>query len=289
MPRPVWSGTVSFGLVTIPVKMFNAVSRKTVSFNQLDGRTNARIKYKKVSASDGSEVPEDQIVKGYEVSKDRYVIVDPDELERFMPTASRAIELSDFVPLGEIDPIFFDSPYYLAPDKAPKPYKLLAEAMEKSGRVGVGVFVMRNKQYIAAVRPVDGRLLLSTMVYADEVVEPKAIDELAGLDDVVLSDKEMAMAEQLVETMAGDFEPEKYRDSYRQQVLELIERKAAGEELSLPERTVAAPQVVDLMAALEASVKAAKAARARHPTANDESVAELAPVKAVKPRVRKSA
>lgn len=287
MPRPVWSGTVSFGLVTIPVKMYNAVSRKSVSFNQLDARTNARIKYKKVSADDGSEVPEDQIVKGYEISKDRYVIVDPDELEQFMPSASRAIELADFVPLDEIDPIFFDSPYYLAPDKAPKPYKLLADAMEKAGRVGVGIMVMRNKQYVAAVRPVDGRLLLSTMVYADEVVAPRSIEELAALDDVVLSDKEMAMAAQLVETMAGEFEPEKYRDSYRQQVLELIEQKASGAELTMPERVAAVPQVVDLMAALEASVKAAKEARARHPTANEE--AAEAPLKAVKPRVRKSA
>ncbi len=286
MPRPVWSGTVSFGLVTIPVKMFNAVSRKSVSFNQLDGRTNARIKYKKVSADTGDEVPDDEIVKAYELSKDQYVKVDPDELEKFLPTASRAIELEDFVPLADIDPIFFDTPYYLAPDKAPKPYALLARAMEEAGRVGVGVFVMRNKQIIAAVRPVKGRLLLSTMVYSDEVVAPADINELDGVEDIVISEKEAAMAAQLVDSMAGEFDPDKYQDSYRLQVLDLIQRKAAGEELTMPDRPAAAPQVVDLMAALEASVRAAKEARGRHPTTHE--VAE-APKIAKPARVRKSA
>ena len=139
--------------------------------------------------------------------------------------------------------------------------------MEEAGKVGVGRFVMRNKQYVAAVRPVDGRLVLSTMVYADEVVDPAAIDEFEGLDEVEISDKELKMAEQLVESLAGPFEPEKYHDNYREQVLDLIEKKAAGEEIVVPERPATAPQVVDLMAALEASVKAAKEARGRHPTA----------------------
>ena len=172
MPRPIWSGAISFGLVSIPVKLYNAVNRKSVSFNQLDSRDNQRIRYRKVNADTGDEVPDDLIVKGYEVTKGRYIIVDPDELEQFMPTVTRSIDLDEFVDLTEIDPLFYDSPYYLAPDKVTKPYALLARAMEEAGKVGVGRFVMRNKEYVAAVRPVDGRLVLSTMVHADEVVDP---------------------------------------------------------------------------------------------------------------------
>ncbi len=267
MPRPIWSGAISFGLVSIPVKLFNAVSRKSVSFNQLDSRDNQRIRYRKVNAETGEEVPDDVIVKGYEITKGHYVVVDPDDLEQFLPTATRSIDLDEFVDLAEIDPLFYDSPYYLAPDKVVKPYALLARAMEEAGKVGVGRFVMRNKEYVAAVRPVDGRLVLSTMVHADEVVDPASIDELDDVADVEISPKELQMAEQLVESLAGDFEPSRYRDEYREQVLELIEKRAAGEEIEMPERAPTAPQVVDLMAALEASVKAAKDARRRHPTA----------------------
>ena len=172
MPRPVWSGTISFGLVTIPVKLFHAVSRKSVSFNQLDDRTMSRIKLKKVSAETGDEVPDEHIVKGYEVTKDRYVVVDPDELEPFIPSATKAIDLEEFVDLADIDPVFFDTPYIVAPDNATKPYVLLARAMEEAGKVAVGTFVMRSKQYVAALRAVDGRLMLSTMAFADEIVRP---------------------------------------------------------------------------------------------------------------------
>lgn len=272
MPRPIWSGAISFGLVTIPVKLFNAVSKKSVSFNQLDSRDHQRIRYRKVNAETGEEVPDDLIVKGYEYAKGTYVLVDPDELEQFLPSATRSIDLEEFVALSEIDPIFFDSPYYLAPDKVPKPYKLLVEAMEKAGKVGVGRFVMRNKQYVAAVRSEGGFLVLSTMVYADEVIDTSSIDELADLASIEVSERELAMAEQLVESLAGPFEPERYRDVYREQVLDLINRKADGEELLPVEATRTAPPVVDLMAALEASVKAAKEARGRHPAARPDSV-----------------
>ena len=290
MPRPVWSGTVSFGLVTIPVKMFNAVSRKSVSFNQLDSRSMARIKYKKVSADDGDEVPDENIVKGYEVAKGRYIVVDPDELEQFMPSATRALELDEFVDLAELDPILFDSPYYLAPDKAPKPYVLLAKAMEAAGKVGVGRLVMRNKQYIAAIRAVDGHLVMSTMVYEDEVVNPSSIDEMTDLEGVEVSDKELAMAGQLVESLAGTFDHDHYKDSYRLQVMDLIEKKAAGEELTMPERPSSSPAVIDLMAALEASVKAAKQARGRHPSTHEAEERALAPpTKLATARKKKSA
>src|SRR5215831_7193928 len=267
MPRPIWSGAISFGLVSIPVKLFNAVQRKSVSFNQLDSRDNQRIRYRKVNAESGEEVPDDLIVRGYEVTKGRYVVVDPDELEQFMPTVTRSIDLDEFVNLADIDPLYYDSPYYLAPDKVVKPYALLARAMEDAGKVGIGRFVMRNKEYVAAVRPVDGRLVLSTLVHSDEVVDPKTIDDLQGVDEVEVSDKELKMAEQLVESLAGPFELDRYPDTYRQQVLDLIEKRAAGEEIEVPERPATTPQVVDLMAALEASVKAAKEARSRHPSA----------------------
>ena len=165
MARAIWNGSISFGLVTIPVKLYNAVSRRTVHFNQLDARTNSRIKQKRVSAEDGSEVPSEHLVKGYELGSGNYVIVTDDELAALDPKAQRTIEIEEFVDLAEIDPIYYDSAYYLAPDQATvKPYALLAEAMERSQKVGIARFVMRTKQYLAAIRPVDGKLVLWTMV-----------------------------------------------------------------------------------------------------------------------------
>jgi len=266
MARPVWSGTISFGLVAIPVKLFHAVRRQSVSFNQLDERDMARIRYRKVNAETGEEVGDDHIVKGYEISKGRYVVVDPDELEPFMPVATKSVDLEEFVDLADIDPVYFDTAYHLAPDGPPKPYVLLARAMEASGKVAIGRFVMRNKQYTAAIRAEDGRLVMSTLAHADEVIDPGDIDELQGLDDVEVNDKEVAMAEALVDSLAADFEPEKYRDEYREEVMALIQMKADGEEFEVPEVAAEKPKVVDIMAALEASVAAAKDARSRHPT-----------------------
>lgn len=271
MPRPVWNGTISFGLVAIPIKLFHAVKRQSVSFNQLDDRTMARIKYQKVSAQDGEVVPDEHIVKGYEVAKDRYVVVDPDELEPFIPVATKTIDLEEFVDLDEIDPVFFADAYYVAPGDNPKPYVLLARAMEEAGKVAIGRFVMRNKQYTAAIRADEGRLVMSTLAYADEVVDPAGIDELQDLDDVDVAPNEIKMAESLVASLSAAFEPEKYRDEYREQVRELIEMKAAGQEFTAPEAPVEKPNVVDLMAALEASVKAAKEARTRHPASGEKA------------------
>jgi DNA end-binding protein Ku len=267
MPRPIWSGTISFGLIAIPIKLFNAVKHKGVSFNQLDERTMSRIRYRKVSDETGEEVPDEHIVKGYEVSKGRYVLVDPDELEPFIPAATRTVELEEFVELTDIDPIYFESAYYVAPDSNPKPYVLLARAMEEAGKVAIGRFVMRNKQHTAAIRASEGRLMMSTLAYADEVVQPESIDELAGLDGVDVSAREVKMAEALVDSLTDEFAPDKYHDDYREQVLGLIEKKAAGEEFEVPEVQAEKPKIVDLMAALEASVEAAKATRKRHPTA----------------------
>jgi len=266
MPRPIWTGTISFGLVAIPVKLYNAVRKQSVSFNQLDERTMARIKYQKVSALDGEVVPDEYIAKGYEVSRDRYILIDPDELEPFIPSATKTVDLEEFVDLHEIDPVYFDSAYYVAPGPNPKPYVLLARAMEESGKVAIGRFVMRNKQYTAAIRAEDGRLVMSTLSYADEVLDPATIDELQGLDEIEVAPREVAMAESLVASLSATFEPEKYRDEYREQVLDLIQIKASGQEFTMPEAPSAKPNVVDLMAALEASVAAAKEARGRHPS-----------------------
>jgi DNA end-binding protein Ku len=266
MPRPVWTGTISFGLVAIPVKLFHAVRKQGVSFNQLDDRTMARIRYRKVSALDGEEVPDEHIVKGYEVSKERYIVVDPDELEPFIPAATKTVDLEEFVDLEEIDPVFYDNAYYVAPGTNPKPYVLLARAMEESNKVAIGRFVMRNKQYTAAIRAEEGRLIMSTLAYADEVLDPSTIDELRELDDIEVSKKEVAMAESLVDSLTAAFEPAKYRDEYREQVLDLIQIKASGQAFELPEAAAEQPKVVDLMAALEASVAKAKEARGRHPS-----------------------
>jgi DNA end-binding protein Ku len=264
----MWSGSISFGLVNIPVKLFNAVSRKSVSFNQIDSRSGSRIKYQKVSAADGSEVPNDAIVKGYELPSGEYVLINDDELASLDPEAGRTIDIEEFVDLADIDPIFYDSAYYLAPDKATvKPYALLAEAMERSQKVGIARFVMRSKQYLAAIRPKDGKLLLSTMVYADEVNPAEEIGELESVDNVKVNDKEVAMAEQLIESLSAEFDPSRFEDTHRNRVLDLIEAKASGatEIFTAPE-PVAADKVIDLMAALEASVAAAKESRQRHPT-----------------------
>lgn len=284
MPRAIWSGSINFGLVNIPVKLYSAVSKKTVHFNQLDGRTQSRIKQKRVSAETGEEVPYDQIVKGYELASGAYVVVTDDELSALDPKALRTIDIDEFVSLADIDPMFYDAPYYLAPDRAPKPYVLLAEAMEKAQKVGIAHFVMRTKQYLAAVRPQDGRLMLSTMVYADEINDPVSIPELSEVEDLEVSDRELAMAEQLIESLTGEFEPEKFHDTYREAVLELIEKKASGEQIVAPAAAAEPDKVVDLMAALEASVAAAKESRKRHPTAVDDGEAEQVPGKRAEPK-----
>ncbi|MYE56521.1 MAG: Ku protein [Acidimicrobiaceae bacterium] len=273
MPRVIWKGSISFGLVTIPVQLFSAVSRKTVRFNQLDAETGARVRYKKVSSADDSELPSERIVKGYELPSGDYVTVTEAEFEQLAPVAARTIDIDAFIDLADIDPVFFDSAYHLVPDEATaKPYKLLAEAMGEANKVGICHFVMRSKQHLAAIRPVDGRLMLSTMVYADELVAPEELGGLDSLGDIEVDERETAMARQLITALESDFEPDRYTDSYREALLELIERKASGDTTA----TVAAPApssdtVVDLMAALEASVAAAKEARKRHPAVAGEN------------------
>ena len=257
MPRSIWSGAISFGLVNVPVKLFSAVSPKDVRFHQLDARTKSRVRQKRVSAATGEEVPYEEIVKGYELGPDTYVTISPEELDALDPKATKAIDIEDFVDLDQIDPIFFERPYYLVPDKGgTKAYALLREAMRETNKVGIARMVLRTKQYLAAIRPVGDALVLETMLFADEVVPADEL-ELPG-KDVEVTEREEKMARQLIDSLTTDFEPEKYKDEYRERVLELIEQKAAGQEIVVEDTAEEAPKVVDLMAALEASLAAVK-------------------------------
>jgi len=263
MPRAIWSGAISFGLINIPVKLVTAVSRKNVGFRELRREDGSRIRHRKVGATDGEEVPNDQIVKGYEISPDRYVVIEPDELRALAPKAARTIELEDFVDLDQIDPIYFDSPYYLIPtETAGKAYLLLHKALTESNKVGIARFVLRSKQYLAAIRPLGNALAISTMVYDDEVMQAEDLEGLPNPDDFEIADRELTMATMLIESLTVDFTPEKYTDTYRERVLELIQAKADGQEIvTLPDDQKTSGDVVDLMAALEASLAAAKQAK----------------------------
>ena len=256
----MWSGAISFGLVNVPVKLYSAVSRKTVRFHQLNGKTGTRIAQKRVDPSTGEEVAYDDIVKGYELTKDRYVLITPEELEALDPEKSRTIDIEDFVDLVDIDPVYYDHPYYLIPDKgATKAYGLLLGAMEQSGKVAIARVVLRSKEQLVAIRPAPGGvLMMETMIFADEVVSPDAIDDLPDAKDLKASERELKMAQQLIDSLSADFEPEKYHDEYREKVLELIERKAAGEEIAVQPEAPQPKKVPDLMAALEASLAAVK-------------------------------
>ncbi|MBP6135920.1 Ku protein [Candidatus Neomicrothrix sp.] len=278
MPRAIWSGSISFGLVSIPVKLFSAVSEQSVRFNQLDGRNNARVRQRRVNEATGEEVPHSEIVKGYELGSGRWITITDDDLAQLMPEQNRLIELEEFVDLDQIDPVYYSGSYWLGPADAAKPYALLATALHQSNKVGLGRFVLRSNQHLAVVRSVEGCLMLSLMVWADEVNPPEAIPGMDKAADVELNDKELAMATSLIESLTETFEPEKYHDTYRQAVLELIDRKADGEEAPVP-----APAddrddtVVDLMAALEASVAAAKKSRRpKDVEAEDQPAAESA-------------
>ena len=262
MPRPIWSGAVSFGLVNVPVKLTTAQSPKDVRFNQLDGKDGTRISTKRVRPDTGEEVPYERLVKGYEISPNRYVVIEPSELDGLDPKASRTIDIEEFVALSEIDPLYFEKGYYLLPDKgAEKAYALLAKAMEETGRVAIARFVMRTKQYLAAIRAKDGALVLSTMLYADEVTTTSELD-LPDADKVAPNAREVKMAEQLIESLSAEFDPSRYKDEHREKVLALIEAKAEGQEIVTSTTSEEPTKVVDLMAALEASLAAAKQSRA---------------------------
>jgi DNA end-binding protein Ku len=260
MARAIWSGAISFGLVNVPVKLYSATSPKSVRFHQLSSKTGARIRQKRVDATTGEEVPYEEIVKGYEITPDQYVIIEPDELDALDPKATKTVDIEEFVDLVEIDPIYYDHNYYLAPTAGgAKAYRLLLDAMRESGKVGIGKVVLRSKQQLCALRPTGEVLTLTTMLFGDEVLSPERLDELDTINEAEATARELAMAEQLISTLSADFEPEKYHDEYRERVLELIERKAAGETVTVQPQAEEPAAAPDLMAALEASLAAVRA------------------------------
>jgi DNA end-binding protein Ku len=260
MARPVWSGVLSFGLVTVPVSLFTAIEDHTVHFHQLQRGTGDRVRMKRVNERTGKEVKFSDIVKGYEVEPGEYVIVEPEELDQISPSRSKTIEISGFVDLGQVEPVYFDRTYWLGPkgEEYAKIYKLLAQALERSDRAGVALFSMRGKEYLVALRAHDGLLALHTMHFADEVRDPrKEIDSLPS-GNVKVGDKELATAQQLIDMLATDWDPAQYRDESEEQVRRLVKDKAAGHEIAVSE---GAPEegtnVVDLMEVLKASIERA--------------------------------
>jgi len=266
MPRSIWTGAISFGLVTVPVKLSPAVRRQNISFHQLHSSDGARVQHRRFCSEEEREIPNEEIVRGYEIEGGRYVTVTDEEIERLDPDRTHTIDIERFVDLGEIDPLLYGSSYYALPDGevAAKPYELLRRAMDQSGRVAIGRVVIRTKEHLAALRPTGDLLTVSTMLFPDEVVARDQVELPESRGEA--SDSEVKMACQLVDSLSGEFEPESYRDTYRERVLELIESKARGEEIVVTPAAERAEPAPDLMAALEASI-----ARARGGTSGDGS------------------
>jgi DNA end-binding protein Ku len=257
--RAIWSGAISFGLVSVPVRMFPATESKELRFHFLHKKDLTPIAYEKVRRDDREPVNPDEIVRGFEIEKGRYVPLDEEDLDRLDIELTHSIDICDFVSLDEIDPVFFRKAYYLLPaEGAEKPYRLLVRALEETGKVGIAKVVIRNKQHLAAVRPYEGLLVLETMYYADEVRKPEALDGDLGAPK--LQKAEVEMAKSLVENLSEPFKPEKYDDNYRKELLELIRAKAEGQPLPAP-REEEGGEVVDLMTALRESVERTKKQR----------------------------
>jgi DNA end-binding protein Ku len=260
MARAIWSGTISFGLLNVPVRLYSAVSRKTIRFNELRESDSSRVRHKRVAEADGKEVSYDEMVKGYEISPDRYVTFSRDELDELTPEKTRAIEIQDFVDIEDIDPIYFESPYYLGPaDGAEKAYSLLVKSMDSAGKAAIARFVLRNKEHLAAIRPMGHVLTLTTMRFADEVVAPQELDDVLPDSAPRVEKREREMAEKLIDSLSGHFDPSKYHDEYREQLLSMIEQKGAGKEIVTAETEEPEPtKAPDLMAALEESLAAVR-------------------------------
>jgi DNA end-binding protein Ku len=280
MPRAIWSGAISFGLVNVPIKLYSATSPKTVRFHQLHAKDGVRIQQRRVCPADGEEVAYEDLVKGFEIAPDRYVIIRQEELDALDPRHTKTIDIEAFVELAEIDPVYYDSAYHVAPATGgSKPYALLLSAMEQAGKVAIGRFVLRTRQQLCALRPAGGVLVLSTMLFGDEVNAPERLDELERLAEVEANAREVAMAGQLIESLSTPFDPTAYRDEYRERVLDLIDRKAAGEEVAVQPAAAAPAAVPDLMAALEASVAAVRGNGGPAPVRRRRAKAASAPAR----------
>jgi DNA end-binding protein Ku len=272
MARAIWSGTISFGLLNVPVKLYSAVARRNIALREIRESDSARIKHRRVAEGTDEEVPYENIVKAYELSPGQYVPLSSDEMAALAPEKTRAIDVQDFVDIEEIDPMYFNSPYYLGPaDGAEKAYSLLGAAMENSGKAAIARFVFRNKEHLAAIRSSDGVLTLTTMRFHDEVVPAGELDVIPDKKQKVAK-REREMAEQLIDSLSTEFEPNSYRDEYREQLLALIEQKAEGKEIVAPEaeapKETKAP---DLMAALEESIAAVKDKSGKKPAKSKSS------------------
>jgi DNA end-binding protein Ku len=281
MARAIWSGSISFGLLNVPVKLYSAVARRGIALREIRESDGARIRHRRVAEGTDEEVPYEKIIKAYEITKDRYVPLSKDELASLDPKKTRAIEVQDFVEISEIDPIYFDSPYYLGPaDGAEKAYSLLAQAMEQSGKVAIARFVFRNKEHLAAIRPGDGVLTLTTMRFADEVVPPDELDDVLPSEKPKINKREVEMAEQLIDSLTRDFDPTLYRDEYREELLAMIERKAAGEDVvAAPQEDREPTKAPDLMAALEQSIADVRSKRDGEPAKRRKPKAKKAAAK----------
>jgi len=258
MARAIWSGSISFGLVNIPVKLYSAVRDRDVHFRQIHEKTKCRVRHKLICPEKNLEVSSDEIVKGYEIARDQYVIVTEEELDTLAPEQTHTIDISDFVDLGTIDPIYYDQPYYVLPDeRAGKAYQLLVSAMTNAGKVGIAKFVMHNKENLVALRPLKAVLCMEIMRFAEEVV---SVDSLSLPKDVSVGERELKMAEELIDSLSGEFEPANYRDEYSEKLRALIEKKAQGEEIvTTPQAEEGGGKVIDLMAALEKSLARTRA------------------------------
>jgi DNA end-binding protein Ku len=265
MARAIWSGSISFGLLNVPVKLYSAVARRNIALREIRESDSARIKHRRVAEGTDEEVPYEEIVKAFEITPGQYVPIGKDEMSALAPEKTRAIEVKDFVDLDEIDPIYFDSPYYLGPaEGAEKAYSLLAKAMEASGKVAIARFVFRNKEHLAAIRATDGVLTLTTMRFADEVVPAGELGDVVPDKAPKVAKREQEMAQQLIDSLSTEFDPGAYRDEYREELMSLIERKAEGKEIVAGKvEEPKATKAPDLMAALEESIAAVKGDGAR--------------------------
>ena len=260
MARPIWTGALSFGLVTVPVRLYSATEDHTTHFRQIQRGTADRVRLRRVNERTGEEVAFDDIVKGYDLGEEQYVVIEPGELEEIAPGRSRVIEVSAFVDLADVDPVYFTSTYFLAPrgEEFTQIYCLLLEALEDTRRAAVATFVMRGKEYLTAIRPAGNVLELHTLHYADEVRDP--VQELPDLPERTEVDaQQLAAAKQLIDLLSTDWNPEDYRDSFEDRVHELIDAKRAGQEIVTAAEPPDATNVIDLMEALRRSLDRAEA------------------------------
>jgi DNA end-binding protein Ku len=291
MPRSIWSGSISFGLVNIPVKVVTAVRDKDIRFHMLHAKDGARIRFKRVCPKEEQEVANEDIVRGYEVARGQYVTFTDEELEAASPDAARTIDIQEFVDLVQIDPAYFEKPYYLVPDRnAAKPYALLLSALQRTGKVGLAKVVMRDKEYLVALRAVGPVLMMETMKFADEVVRPESLAQEAGIGKEEVDEKQVKLAVQLVESLGSDFDPTRDKDTHREKVLELVERKAAGEEVVREPEVKMAPKTRDILAALEESIAHARgASRPERPSRKKEERPERTAASERASRAKRSA